>query len=1117
MFKINISNYIRINVGFRRSAHASIVFLCIMTLMILCPIYLVQKKVEAATGTAKDSTLTLTFANNRNTASVSLSLSVLADTFATSGDSEKATFNVTTNNITGYTLNLKMSGATNALSNDSGSISSINGVTTANNFAVNTWGLLPSKYNSVANTTNYYPASSAGFNIDTTNAANNVGNEYKIGLGIKANYTTKAGAYSNNAIVLEYVANPVTYSISYDKGNVPGTPSGIPSSQSGSLSSTSITLSSTVPSLTGYDFKGWCLGTVNTPSNENDTCSGTIFNPNGSGTNLVYGIDKTTINIATLHAMWNRKNVNVTVAFAGVGVTDVVFSNSSYGNVVVSSNNGVASIKYGIQYNISGRYSSNNRFSSWYNTGGTIGSISSATTTYSTTANANLMIIGSYPYLNEVTYMQNNINCSGSTTGSPTTLKDSRDNSTYTITKIGDNCIMTKNLAITGTIPAEGSNFTGSDLVPDYTGYSSLKLANVSAKVQVPDSNYGAYYNFCMATAGDVCSYSYSGSFSENVSDICPTGWRIPTKKQWNAIINSPNAVALFNAQIGGGYMASSSSTPLNSNLAEYWSTTSFSSIYGYVPYVIKANSSEIWLSDGGNLRYYGQTIRCIYKGANGGGVLPIKINFAGVGVSNVKVCKTSGNCSGSDLMGTVSSSGGMISGLEYGTNYYLYPTFNNGYGLYSWARNGSYGEISSTSAQNPTITIGAGLNEITITGIENQKIKINFAGAGVSNVKVCKTSGNCSGSDLMGTVSSSGGTVSNLTYNTPYYLYPTFNSGYGFYSWANNGSYGSLSSTTSSNPYFTIGAGTGEVTITGIVNQSLKVNFAGAGVSNVKVCKTSGNCSGSDLMGTVSSSGGTVSNLTYNNAYYLYPTFASGYSLKSWANNGSYGSLSSTTSSNPYFTIGAGTGEVTITGIANQSLRVYFAGSGVTSVKVCKTSGDCSSSNLMGTISSSGGTVSGLVYNTTYYLYPTFTSGYSLKSWANNGSYGSLSSTTTNNPSFTIGAGSSEVTVTGIANQSLRVYFAGSGVTSVKVCKTSGDCSGSNLMGTISSSGGTVSGLVYNTAYYLYPSFSSGYKLSSWTNNGSYGSLSSTASSNPRFTIGTGTGDVTVTGVAGS
>ena len=99
------------------------------------------------------------------------------------------------------------------------------------------------------------------------------------------------------------------------------------------------------------------------------------------------------------------------------------------------------------------------------------------------------------------------------------------------------------------------------------------------------------------------------------------------------------------------------------------------------------------------------------------------------------------------------------------------------------------------------------------------------------------------------------------------------------------------------------------------------------------------------------------------------------------------------------------------------------------------------------------------------------------------------------------------------IKKYTLTINFAGSGVSSVQVRTASG--TGGTLMGTVSSSGGSVSNLVYNTAYYLYPAFSSGYQFSAWAKTSGQGTLSSTSASNPTFTIGLGNGTVTVTGKA--
>ncbi|MBR3169226.1 hypothetical protein IKF23_02185 [Candidatus Saccharibacteria bacterium] len=93
----------------------------------------------------------------------------------------------------------------------------------------------------------------------------------------------------------------------------------------------------------------------------------------------------------------------------------------------------------------------------------------------------------------------------------------------------------------------------------------------------------------------------------------------------------------------------------------------------------------------------------------------------------------------------------------------------------------------------------------------------------------------------------------------------------------------------------------------------SLKINF-GANVVNVKVCKVGGNCTGTDLVGTITTSGATVPNLAYNSQYYLYPTFASGYMIDHWTVNGApTGVFKATYSNNPAYWAGTGADTVTL------------------------------------------------------------------------------------------------------------------------------------------------------------------------------------------------------------
>jgi uncharacterized protein (TIGR02145 family) len=156
---------------------------------------------------------------------------------------------------------------------------------------------------------------------------------------------------------------------------------------------------------------------------------------------------------------------------------------------------------------------------------------------------------------------------------------------------------------------------------------------------------------------------------------------------------------------------------------------------------------------------------------------------------------------------------------LNCGT-YNISGNYTNGYEFSSWARANGVA-VASTSSASTTMTV-TGAGTLTLNGkAKTYSLTINFtANTGVSSVKVCKTSGNCSGSNLVNSVTSSGSSVSGLAYGTAYYLYPSFNSGYSFSAWAKTSGQGTLSATNTANPTFTMGVGNGTVTVTGKYGQ---------------------------------------------------------------------------------------------------------------------------------------------------------------------------------------------------------------------------------------------------------------------------------------------------------
>ena len=393
--RIGLRNIVRI---VRITSVLSFVALCGATVL---PIYHETNNAEAAAGTA--TAPTLTFASTNAIASVSLSVNDVDGTFATSTEAQKAAFSIATNNYSGYTLSLTASGDTTTLNdNSSHTISSIEYDVSATDFASDTnlnnkWGFIPSHYSSAANTDDYYfPASTSSYSdtlmvTSTANSSNGIDNadNYTIGIGLRADYNTPSGTYTNSTFLIQYVVNPVEYAITYSSDDISGV-SGLPASQGGSVhndtAAESITLSSTIPTRTGYTFAGWCLGVL---SDNGTTCTGTTFAAGGE-----FGIDKTADNTGvTLKALWTINTYSLTVNFTSADVVSVTICTvvfcppRSVVGIVSVSGGSVSGLEYGRNYYLRPVYvSSEIEFVSWtkndHVTGSSINSTSTEYTYY---------------------------------------------------------------------------------------------------------------------------------------------------------------------------------------------------------------------------------------------------------------------------------------------------------------------------------------------------------------------------------------------------------------------------------------------------------------------------------------------------------------------------------------------------------------------------------------------------------------------------------------------------------------------------------------------------------------------------------------------------------------
>ena len=198
---------------------------------------------------------------------------------------------ITSDASAGYTFSIKSNDNTNTLKNGDRTIPSITAETEDNGFAVNHWGFKWSKKGGPTSI-KYQPGPTTGTELDKTDQANEIENEYTVTLGVKVDSNTPAGAYSNTFILMA-TANDVPYTITYD-GNGDGV-TNVPKQMSGSAAEGNMVQIGTSASRQNYVFMGWC-----DQKTVDETCDGQIYQPE-SKYKLVNGR-----NSLTLYAMWAR-------------------------------------------------------------------------------------------------------------------------------------------------------------------------------------------------------------------------------------------------------------------------------------------------------------------------------------------------------------------------------------------------------------------------------------------------------------------------------------------------------------------------------------------------------------------------------------------------------------------------------------------------------------------------------------------------------------------------------------------------------------------------------------------------------------------------------------------
>ncbi|MBR3324159.1 hypothetical protein IKG24_01295 [Candidatus Saccharibacteria bacterium] len=209
--------------------------------------------------------------------------------------------------------------------------------------------------------------------------------------------------------------------------------------------------------------------------------------------------------------------------------------------------------------------------------------------------------------------------------GESYTLKDSRDNQDYTIAKLFDgNIWMTKNLNLAGgtALYSDTSNvpdgYPSSGNNPYYTlpasstsGFSNDSTAYVynSGRTNCSSPGCYSYYSYPAATAGT----NPNTDGVNATSDICPAGWRLPTKSEYETLIGTYNTgpkltASPFLGVYAGNYYGSA--FRFGGSYGYYWSSTASGSTTAHLMYF---GGSDVAVSSGDGKRR-GYSARCILQ-----------------------------------------------------------------------------------------------------------------------------------------------------------------------------------------------------------------------------------------------------------------------------------------------------------------------------------------------------------------------------------------------------------------------------------------------------------------------------------------------------------------------
>ena len=342
-----------------------------------------------------------------------------------------------------------------------------------------------------------------------------------------------------------------------------------------------------------------------------------------------------------------------------------------------------------------------NASSNWVKTG----------TSNSATATANILYAH---YTFNGTYIQNLP--SASCTSTPLKVYDSRDMQSYHVKRLADgNCWMMDNLNLGATdltveLSSTNSNFV-SPLTAEVfnswrvtTGSNTLtdgEFFNYTGNDPTSEGRYGTLYNYYAATA---TYFSGSTATQNSKNDICPAGWRLPTGGQYgeyDELTKLPafdTVAELRTPAMSGGFglafagYGGVGNVAYTNQLGTYWTSTRVNDTNMYY---MSVNSSTISATYSIS-RGYMQSIRCVMKKT----------------AHQVTVSYDSGIVSVT-LNGTSVANGSSVQ-LEDNAYYQIEATAASGYNFGGYTA--TVGSFVSSSTASTYYKTGAAAGTITVT-----------------------------------------------------------------------------------------------------------------------------------------------------------------------------------------------------------------------------------------------------------------------------------------------------------------------------------------------------------------------------------------------------------------